>query len=507
MCQSPRHGVLELFGITKRFGNLVANDHIDLSLAEGEILALLGENGAGKTTLMNIVFGHYVADAGHIEVQNQPLIAGSSQAAINAGIGMVHQHFTLADNLTVLENITLGREPLWSLRQKTSANRNKLQQISDDFGIQVNPDAKVGNLTIGEKQRVEILKALYADARILILDEPTAVLTPQEVDSLFSTLRKLVKQGRSAILISHKLDEIIRVSDRITVLRRGKVVGTRSTVAINRNQLAAMMVGHEVVRPQSEPMPTGDVVLKIDHVSTHRVNGQSLADIQLEVCQHEIVGVAGVAGNGQNVLADLASGSCVPATGEAHLFGHSMAQLNARSAVDLGVGRIPEDRHRKGVIGEMTVWENLVSENLRKPPFVRSKYILNQKAARNYAQTLIDQFDIRCPGPMAETRLLSGGNMQKLILARGLARNPGFIVANQPSRGLDEGAIAYVHRQLLDARKVGAGILLISEDLDELLALSDRIVVMYQGKLQYAPAIADLNIASIGLMMSGEKVV
>ena len=504
--QSSNSGVLELFGITKRFGNLVANDHIDLSLAEGEVLALLGENGAGKTTLMNIVFGHYVADAGRIEVRNKPLIAGSSEAAINAGIGMVHQHFTLADNLTVLENITLGRESLWSLRQKTSASRRKLLQISDKFGIRVNPDAIVGKLTIGEKQRVEILKALYADAHILILDEPTAVLTPQEVDGLFSTLRKLVKQGRSAVLISHKLEEIIRVSDRIAVLRRGKLVGTLPTSSINRDQLAEMMVGHEVVRPQSEPLPAGDIVLKLDRVSTRGTKGQSLSDITLEVCQHEIVGVAGVAGNGQDVLADLVSGSCIPTAGEAQLLGHPIAQLNPRSAVDAGVGRIPEDRHRKGVIGEMTVWENLVSENLRKPPFVRYKYVLNQKAARNYARTLIEQFDIRCSGPMAETRLLSGGNMQKLILARGLSRNPEFIVANQPSRGLDEGAIAYVHHQLLEARRLGAGILLISEDLDELLTLSDRIVVMFQGQLQHAPAIADLNITSIGLMMSGQKI-
>ena len=498
--------VLKLAGVTKRFGELTANDRIDLSLAGGEVLALLGENGAGKTTLMNIIFGHYVADEGHVEVNGQSLPPGSSEAAIRAGIGMVHQHFTLADNLTVLENIVLGREPLWSLRQSLAAGRRRLQQISGQFGLQVEPDAKVGDLTVGERQRVEILKALYADARVLILDEPTAVLTPQETGSLFATLRSLVAQGRSAIIISHKLNEILQISDRVAVLRRGRLIGIVRTAEADRDRLAEMMVGRKVVRPRAEPMAAGAPVLRLDDVSTQGSReDDNLDSVDLTVREHEILGVAGVAGNGQNALADVVSGALVPTGGTAEVLGRRVGQIDHRSLVAAGIGRIPEDRHAKGIIGEMAVWENLVSEDLRKPPFARGGLLIDSAAGRRHAETLIERYDIRCPGPHAETRLLSGGNLQKLILARGLSREPRLIVANQPSRGLDEGAIAYVHGQLLEARSRGAGIVLISEDLDELLSLADRLVVIYRGRLREAAGAASGDITRIGLMMSGQE--
>lgn len=499
---------LKLDGITKRFGNLTANDGISLSLAVGEILAVLGENGAGKTTLMNIIFGHYVADEGSVEVRGQSLPPGSSEAAIKAGIGMVHQHFTLAENLTVLENIILGREPLFSIRQKLSAGRRKLRALSEQFGLDVQPDTLVGDLTVGQRQRVEILKALYADAQILILDEPTAVLTPQETENLFGTLRSLVEKGMSAIIISHKLNEILRISDRIALLRRGKLIGVVDAKDADRDQLAEMMVGRKVTRPKTQRLTAGAAVLKLENVSTSGASSsEDLKNVNLSIHAHEICGVAGVAGNGQNSLADLICGLRAPSSGSIELMGKKLTRFDCRTVVKAGVGRIPEDRHAKGIIGEMAVWENLVSEDLRQPPFIRGAVLLDKSAGCDHAASTIERYDIRCPGPQAETRLLSGGNLQKLILARGLSRQPRLIIASQPSRGLDEGAIAYVHGQLLEARKHGAGILLISEDLDELLSLADRIAVIFRGQLREIPAEASHDIRQIGLMMSGQEAV
>lgn len=497
--------LLSFRGITKRFGSLVANDAISLDLNQGEVLALLGENGAGKTTLMNILFGHYVAEEGEILVDGAPLPPGSTDAAIQVGIGMVHQHFTLAENLTVLENITLGTEPLFAWRSNIKAARAKIASMAAEYGLHADPDKPVGELSVGERQRVEILKALYRDARILILDEPTAVLTPQESDSLFETLKKLTAKGLAVIFISHKLNEILNHTDRVVVLRRGAVAGSVTTSEADRAGLARMMVGEEVNRPKATLMTPGDVVLRLGRVSCRADSeAQSLKEVSLEIRAHEVIGLAGVAGNGQRTLANLLSGLTTAETGDVEILGRP-GVADPTELVRRGVGRIPEDRHATGVVGEMPLWENLISEDRREAEIARAGFVIDKGRALERSRRLIEEFDIRCEGPEAETRLLSGGNMQKLILARVLSKGPRFIIANQPVRGLDEGAIAYVQSRLLRARADGAGILLISEDLDELFALSDRIAVMYHGRLTAPQDTDSLTIGDVGLLMSGHE--
>lgn len=493
---------LKLANISKYFGAVVANDNISLSLAEGEVLALLGENGAGKTTLMNILFGHYVADQGYIEIDNRPLTPGAPQEALKAGVGMVHQHFTLADNLTVLDNITLGTEPLFQLWRNTTQARKKLAEMAERFGLKVDPDAMVADLSVGEKQRVEILKALYRDARILILDEPTAVLTPNEAEQLFSMLREMVGQGLSIVFISHKLHEILAISDRVAVLRHGKIVGEVLTPEADKALLAQMMVGHAVKRPSRHPLPPGEPVLELKAVSLASMSGSvALKSVNLCVREKEVVGIAGVAGNGQSGIASIINGLSLPDSGEIWLYGEQLNRADPRKLAASGVARIPEDRGVDGVIGEMTIWENILGEQLRA--HAKAGIFIDQAAAVAETRSLIENFDVRCEGPQAETRLLSGGNIQKLILARSLSKQPRFIIANQPVRGLDEGAIAYVQSQILEARDQGAGVLLISEDLDELFDISDRIAVFYHGRLMGPFAVEELNVTEVGLMMSG----
>ncbi|MFQ5775286.1 MAG: ABC transporter ATP-binding protein [Kiloniellaceae bacterium] len=495
--------VLRLRGITKRFGQLVANDAVDLELRRGEVLALLGENGAGKTTLMSILFGHYVPDEGRIEAFGAALPHGSPRAAIEAGIGMVHQHFTLADNLTVLDNVILGSEPLWAPRSERRRARAKLADLSARFGLTVDPAARVADLSVGERQRVEILKALYRDARILILDEPTAVLTPPEVESLFATLGQMARGGLSIIFISHKLDEVMRVSDRVMVLRGGRVVAERPARATDRHELAELMVGRRVTQPVHRPLPPGDLAFALEDATLER-DGRPLLDrASLAVRGSEIVGVVGVAGNGQKALAELACGLTAPTRGAVRLFGAPVRRFAPAHFVAAGVGRIPDDRQAEGLIGDMTVWENAILETVRSPAYSRAG-LLRGDAAIGFTRRLIERFDIRCPGPTARTGLLSGGNMQKLILGRILSIEPRFIVANQPTRGLDVGAIAYVQIQLLEARERGAGVLLISEDLDEVLALADRIAVIYRGRLTAPRPAQEMTTREIGLLMAGQ---
>jgi len=496
--------VLEFRGVTKRFGTLTANNAVSLTLNKGEILALLGENGAGKTTLMNMLFGHYQADEGDILIDGDRLEPGSTRAAISRGVGMVHQHFTLASNLTVLENIVLGTQSMWSWKQDKNAAHKKLLDLAQSYGLAVDPDALVADLSVGEQQRVEILKALYRNARILILDEPTAVLTPQEAEHLFKTLKSVSQDGLAVIFISHKLHEIMAVSDRVAVLRRGALVGTVKTDETDSAKLAELMVGQAVKRPELDVLEPGDPVLQIQGLSTPGDSATSLRDVSLTIHAHEIVGIAGVAGNGQNTLADILSGLTKRFSGSVQINDASLAAGNPRDVVASGVGRIPEDRHTRGVVGDMEIWENLAAEDMRSHHLARGGIFINKAFGVSRARKQIEEFDIRCDGPFAETKLLSGGNMQKLILARAISGEPSFILANQPIRGLDEGAIAYVQRQLLDARQRGAAILLISEDLDELIALKDRLAVMSHGRLSEALPTRSRSIAEIGLMMAGQ---
>ncbi len=495
--------VLRLSGITKRFGPLLANDAISFSVKRGEVVALLGENGAGKTTLMNILFGHYVADSGEVEVFGRPLPPGDPAAALQAGVGMVHQHFTLADNMTVWENIALGTERLFSPRADRKGARARIAALSAEFGLAISPDARIATLSVGERQRVEILKALYRNARILILDEPTAVLTPQETEALFRTLKQLVAKGLSIIFISHKLGEVMAVSDRILVLRNGKLCGERTAAQTNRRELAALMVGDEIVEPPVPPAQPGDVRLSLSQVFlSPRGSGSGLHNVNLTLRAGEITGIAGVSGNGQAALADLIAGMRAPEKGEFRIDGELITQWSPRAALRHHIARIPEDRHAVGVIGDMSVTENAISETYRSPRFQRLGF-LNWRAARAFAQEIIRDFDVKCPSPEARIRLLSGGNMQKLILGRALQGEPAIILANQPTRGLDVGAVAYVHRRLLEERARGAAILLISEDLDEVVALSDKIHVMYKGRLSPASARGERGLHDLGELMAG----
>lgn len=495
---------LSLNAITKRFGELTANDAVSFSVDQGEVVALLGENGAGKTTLMNILFGQYTADSGSVQVFGKTLPPGNSREALNCGVGMVHQHFTLADNLTVQENITLGSRPLLSPRLGRAEARAKIVALSKHFHLAVSPDARVGSLTVGERQRVEILKALYRDVRVLILDEPTAVLTPQETDDLFATLRQAIADGLSIIFISHKLHEVMAIADRVVVLRHGKVTGGARTADTDTKALAAMMMGVEAVPPQVAPANPGAALMELHRVSTPDVgNAPGLRDVTLALRAGQIVGLAGVSGNGQAAMADVVGGLRGPSQGRVALNGTDVQGWSPRQAVRSGIARIPEDRHKTGTIGDFDLTENAILERYKTAEFSTAGW-LNWGKSRAFAEGIIDKYDVRCPGADTPIRLLSGGNMQKLILGRVLEAGPQIILANQPVRGLDIGAVNYVHSQLLAARDRGAAVLLISEDLDEVMALSDVIHVIADGRLSPAFDRGSMTPAELGVWMAGQ---
>lgn len=490
---------LELRGISKRFGDLVANDGIDFDVNRGEVHALLGENGAGKTTVMRIAYGLTQAHAGQILVDGELRPIRSPRDAIDVGIGMVTQHFALVRPMTVAENLALGRSR--GLRLDLGEARRRASEASDRFGIRVDPAARVEALSVGQQQRVEILKALSRDCRILILDEPTAVLVPDEVSALFATLRSLVADGLSVVFISHKLAEVRAISDRVSVLRRGKLVGTVPG-STDERELAGMMVGRPtfgVERSTVAPATSGEPILRIRGLHATGANELSaLSDVSLDVAPGEILGVAGVSGNGQTELVEVLSGMRRPTGGSVAVDGVELAGADPARMMRARVGRIPEDRHAS-LIGDLSVAYNLVLEHL--DDFRRGGRI-DERSVHEHAEDLIRRFDIRAR-PDDPVATLSGGNIQKVLLARVLSRDPRVVVVSQPTRGLDVGATEYVRSQLLARRAEGAAILLVSEDLDELLALSDRLVVLYEGRIVGETSVSDADAEQLGMLMAG----
>ena len=494
--------MVEMRGIVKRFPGIVANDKVDFELRRGEIHALLGENGAGKSTLMNILAGLYRADAGTLLVKGQPHAFTAPRQAIAAGIGMIHQHFMLVPSQTVTENILIGlRQP--RLRLNLGRYEREIAELSKRFGLHVDPRAHIWQLSVGEQQRVEILKMLYRGADVLIMDEPTAVLAPQEIESLFEVLRSITAQGRSIVFISHKLQEVMALADRVTVLRRGRVtaagISPRDTT---RRDLARLMVGRDVMlMVEKAPATPGPVVLEVAGVSALNDRGlPAVRDVSLKVRAGEIVGIAGVAGNGQRELADLIAGLRRATAGQVRLNGRRISNEPASTAIRSGLAHVPEDRNRVGTAPGLTIVDNLIMKHYRRSPIHRG-WRLDAGAATDFAKDLVDRYAIRTASLRTQARLLSGGNLQRLILAREIATDPTCILAMQPTQGLDVGAIETVHKLLLEQRAAGVATLLISEELEELLALSDRILVMYEGRI--VGEVDDGDVEQIGMLMTG----
>jgi simple sugar transport system ATP-binding protein len=491
-------------GITKRFPGVVADDRVDFDLRRGEVHALLGENGAGKSTLMNVLYGLYKADEGEILLGGKPVSFGSAKDAIEAGIGMVHQHFMLIPVMTVAENIVLATEPTRAgVLLDFDGARERVRRLSETFRFAIDPDAKVQNISVGQEQRVEILKALYRRADILILDEPTAVLTPQEAQELFEILRTLVREGMSVIFISHKLNEVLEIADRITVLRRGKKIDTVPREGATEEGLARMMVGREVLLRVEKTQPqTGEVLLEVEDLHVNDERGlPAVRGVSFQVRAGEIVGIAGVEGNGQSELIEAITGLRSAESGRIAVGGREIGHPTARRMLDAGVGHIPEDRQRRGLVLEFTIAENIALHDYLKPPASRWGWLFPRRLIEA-ARRLISEFDVRGGGPGARAATLSGGNQQKLVAAREVARDPKVLVAAQPTRGLDVGAIEYLHRRLVEERDEGRAILLISLELDEVLSLSDRILVMYEGRVVGEHG-AEPDEEEIGLEMLG----
>jgi general nucleoside transport system ATP-binding protein len=479
-----RPPVLEVHGITKTFPGVIANQDVDLVLHEGEIHCLLGENGAGKSTLMNVVFGLYQPDAGTIRVRGEEVSFHGVNDAIARGIGMVHQHFQLIPVFTVAENVVLGDELAKNGLLDMREARRRIRELAGRYGLFVDPDAKVGDLSVGEQQRVELVKALFREADILILDEPTAVLTPGEVDDFFGVVRNLVDQGKSIIFITHKLREVLAVADRITVLRGGRVAGTADPSTATQQSLANMMVGRDVVfqvqKPEASP---GETAIRVTDLRVKDDRGvQTVNGFGVEVRRGEIFGVAGVEGNGQRELVEAMAGMRRKVGGRVEMLGRDVTRLSPRKITELGVAHIPEDRNKHGVVGSYSIADNLVLNRYYQAPFARHG-IRETEPIRQEARRLVARFDVRTPGIDVPVNNLSGGNQQKVIVARELTGNVKVLLVAQPTRGLDVGSIEFIHKQIIALRDAGAAVLLVSAELDEILSLSDRIGVLYRGKL------------------------
>ncbi len=496
--------LLEMEGISKTFGSVRANDHVNLTLYPGDILGLLGENGAGKTTLMNVLFGVYTPDTGVIRINGKQVRIRNSADALRHGVGMVHQHFHLVPCHTVLENLMVGQKGRGGkLDRKTVLEA--MHHVKDHFGLFVEPETLVSDLTIGEQQRLEIIKALIRGAKVLILDEPTSTLTPQETEGLFEALRAMSSEGMGVIFISHKLQEVQTITNRVVIMRRGKVTATLDQIEnVSRHRLAELMCGYEIVPPVKEAVRPGEVLLAFKEVSTTGAARSRLKGVSFQLRAGEILGVAGVSGNGQRELAEIISGMLTPAAGSVEIRGKAMARLSPRYVQTLGVGRIPEDRMEIGLITTLPLKDNMILPRVHEPRFSR-RGVLKLREIDTFAREQIRIFDIRTPSPDIRTGALSGGNLQKALLARELAWDPLVLLADQPTRGLDVAAAQFVHEKFLELRRNGRGVLLISEDLEELFTLSDRIAVMYEGRINGIVPIAEATVQKIGLLMAGMK--
>lgn len=498
--------VLQVKGVTKQFPGVLANDNVNYELHKGEIHALLGENGAGKTTLMNIIYGLYEADAGEVFLNGEAVNIGNPNDAIAYGIGMVHQHFMLIPVFTVAENIMLGAEEVRGLTLDQRSVVERVRELSKQYGLKVDPRAYVQDLSVGVQQRVEIVKALYRDADILILDEPTAVLTPQEVQDLFRIMRELTEQGVSIIFITHKLKEVLTIADRITVMRAGQTVGTVTPQETDEAQLAAMMVGREVIlKVHKEPAQPGEEVLEIDTLRVLDERAvEAVRGMSLSVRAGEILGIAGVQGNGQSELVEAITGLRSVKSGAISIANRDVTGCSPRLIIETGMAHIPEDRQRYGLVLSYPVTDNMVLCTYYRPPFAQHN-VLDHQAIDKNGRRLVEEFDVRTPSPYVPTSKLSGGNQQKVIVARELSRPIELLIANQPTRGLDVGSIEYIHREIIKMRDAGCAVLLVSAELDEIMALSDRVAVMYNGQIMDVLPIEDANKRKLGLLMAGSK--